>query len=180
MGHSRGSSRFPRIAGARRRVSWVFGPSGIINSISTSTNNLFSLATQLVADDLTWVRTRGELLLQLLGGDGAGEGYQWAFGICLVTENAAGIGVTAVPAPFDDIGWDGWLVHQEGSLIQASSTFENNSNTLGGTVRVDIDSKAMRKTHATDVMVALLQVTEIGAGSTMQAHLRSRALVKLP
>ena len=171
-------SRFPRRSAPGRRVSWSPGPSGQTGSISASSSNLFTVAVAATLDDLTLVRTRGELLvaMQIVGG-AAQEGFTWAFGMCNVTENAAGIGVTAVPDPQTDVAWDGWFVHEQGSLISQGTAIDESSPTLSQ--RVPIDSKAMRKTHLTDVIVAVLGVTEIGAGSTMFASLTSRILDKL-
>ena len=164
--------------GPRRQVSWLFGPSGSFGALSADSVVILPLGLQFLGDDLTIVRTRGELLLYVtVAGGAAGEGFTWAFGICVVNENAAGIGVTAIPAPFDDISWDGWMVHQQGQILTPEATL------TGGDAEVDrlvIDSKAMRKTHATDVLVGVLQVTEIGAGSTMNSSFQSRVLVKLP
>jgi len=170
-------SRFPR-TGQRRSVSWVFGPTGSIGAATASTS-VFSLGLQFLSEDLTVVRTRGELLLGLSTVTSALDGFgQVAFGMCIVNENASGIGVTAVPSPFDDIGWDGWLVYWTGALFGVSTTVDNAEGLAN--VRIPIDSKAMRKTHATDVMLGVIQFsTEIGA-AVVTAKLNSRVLVKLP
>ena len=176
MARSQSRFRSQRTGAARRRVSWVIGPTGLLQMTATS-NNLFATATQLVADDLTWIRTRGELLLQMVTASAALDGFRWAFGMAVVTENAAGIGVTAVPNPIDDVSWDGWFVYETGDLRAITTTVASDSP--GWEVRVPIDSKAMRKTHATDVVVACFGVVETGTAS-MQAALSLRGLVKLP
>jgi len=124
------------------------------------------------------VRTRGELMLYLVTADAAGSGFQWAFGMCMVSSTAAGIGVTAVPGPITDIGWDGWFVYEVGTLESASAdvTVQPGNNTAQ---RIMIDSKAMRKWKETDVAFGVLQVVERGT-ATMRASLDSRMLVKLP
>ena len=173
------SFRSPRTGNsARRRVSWSIGPSGSIN-ITASVAALFPVAAQALLDDLTLVRTRAELLVFLtLAGGASGEGFRWAFGMANVSENAAGIGATAVPSPITDIAWDGWFVHQQGQIVQVAAEgaaqFEGPHNQ-----RVSIDSKAMRKTHATDVIVGAFETTELGAGAEMTAMLETRLLDKL-
>ena len=163
----------------RRRTTWGIGPFGTLLSISTTSNNLFPASSQALLDDLTIVRTRGELLIFLDAAGGAiNEGFAWAFGMCNVTENAAGIGVTAVPNPIDDIGWDGWFVYETGTVVTRGTALEDGA--LTEMIRAPIDSKAMRKTHQTDVVVALLATSEQGAGATMTAQLRTRLLDKLP
>ena len=140
----------------------------------------FSMVAAL--DALTVVRTWGELLLQLLSADTAGingAGFRVAAGICIVTQNAAGIGITAIPTPIADIGWDGWLWYWTGGLSFGDLTAGSEGKQLGGFVRVVIDSKAMRKIRITDNLVAVIEVVETGV-ATMVASLESRVLVKLP
>ena len=162
----------------RRQVSWVIGPEGLIAAISAPTNNIFPTGTIAIESGLTLVRTRGELLVYLVTAGGANiEGFRWAFGMCIVTENAAGIGVTAVPGPITDIAWDGWFVYETGQVATQGGTLDQGS--LTSAVRIPIDSKAMRKFKESDVVLGVLEVFEQGADSVMAAHLSSRMLVKL-
>ena len=179
MAHAR-SSRFRRINGAgRRKVSWSKGPLGTVSGIVTGSSNLFPTAAQATLDDLTVIRCRGELILYLtVAGGAASEGFRWAFGMCNVTENAAGVGVTAIPDPIADAGWDGWFVFAQGNLTTRLAALEDGS--LLEMQRVEIDSKAMRKTHLTDTIVAVLGTSEAGDGSSMDAKLITRILDKLP
>ena len=161
----------------RRRVSWSPGPNGILSPASTAVS-LFPTGSQAVVDDLTLVRTRGELLLVLLTSSIAQGGFQWAFGMCVVTDNAFTVGgVGAVPAPLLDIAWDGWFFHSQGALKSPSGTIADMSSAR--VLRVPIDSKAMRKLHNTDVVIGVLETVEVGT-ATMHAELRSRLLDKLP
>ncbi len=172
-------SRFPRTRGSsRRRVSWIEGPFGEITNITTTTVNVFPTAQQFVEDDLTIVRTRGELLVGLTAGDSLNEGFKWAFGMCVVSENAAGVGVTAIPAPLVDIAWDGWLVYLTGQLNMDNTTLATASD-VSRAARYEIDSKAMRKVHRTDTVVAMFGTTIAGT-TTMQTNVTTRMLMKLP
>ena len=178
MGRIRRSS-FPRTSGAvRRRSSWSGGPEGLLGAISTSSVTLFPTGAQALLNGLTHVRFRGELLLYItVAGGAATEGFRWAFGVGIVSENAFGVGVTAVPDPIADIGWDGWLLYETGQLATSGSVLDQAAgNTV---VRVPLDSKAMRKIKASDVMIGVLSTTEIGDGSVMNGHLSSRILAKL-
>ena len=175
MAHAR-SFRSRTNAGARRHVSWDLGPSGASGNLTTSSVVVFPVASQALTDDLTVVRLRGRLQVALSIAGSAGEGFSWAFGICNVTENAAAIGVTAVPDPQLDLAWDGWFVHEQGTLFARDSTPLDDPNLMQHIV---IDSKAMRKTHRTDVIIAVFGVTETGT-ATMRADLVSRLLDKLP
>ena len=98
----------------------------------------------------------------------------YAFGLCIVTENAVGVGVTAIPSPGVDTFWDGWLYHTTGVVGLVPG------NVGGISAAVEIDSKAMRKFKNSDVMVGVVEVrTEVGAISAV-FNLETRILVKLP
>ena len=177
MPRSRGFPSRRRDSIARRKVTWTAGPGGILSPAST-TVSLFGTSQQATLDDQTIIRTRGELLLSLLTAAAAQQGFQWAFGICIVSENAFGVGVTAVPAPLADVAWDGWYVHHQGALKAGTATPAQEAS--DGTVnRLIIDSKAMRKIHFSDVVVAVLETVEVGT-ATMHAELHTRQLAKLP
>jgi len=170
-------SRLTSGAGRRRKVSWSPSPSGQITGISISSSNLLGTNQQALLDDLTLVRTRGSLLVKLAADANVEEGFIWAFGLCNVTENAAGIGVTAVPAPLTDIAWDGWFVHETGQCLQTTEVYDVADP--GISQRVQIDSKAMRKTHATDVIVGVFETLVVGTPSTLSMSFVGRMLDKL-
>ena len=110
-----------------------------------------------------------------------GDGFaQIAHGICIVSENAFGVGVTAVPSPLTDIGWDGWIWHQlTPGLFGLSVTESENVGALS-MIRYDIDSKAMRKQKSTDFLIGVSEFAgEIGA-ATLQFITETRILDKLP
>ncbi len=94
----------------------------------------------------------------------------------MVTENAGTVGgVTAIPAPLDAISWDGWFYHSQFNLFSASASI---SIADGMTVvRHQVDSKAMRKMHLTDTIVAMIQLVETGT-VVARAFLESRILTK--
>ena len=171
-------SRFSQTSGlSLRKVSWSSGPFGQTGAIAASTINAFPNTAVAVLDDLTIVRTRGQLLLQLVSASARGEGFRWAFGMCIVSQNAAGVGVTAVPDPLADIAWDGWFVFETGHLDAIDATPDPASP--GVAQVIVIDSKAMRKLHLTDTVIAMLSVTEQGTAD-MQGSLSTWILSKLP
>ena len=170
-------SRFPRNSGSSRLTAWFSGPRGETSLISGTVVEVFGTGLQALEDGLTIVRVRGELFIQLLSNPAAiGDGYEGAFGMCVVSENAFGVGVTAIPAPLADVAWNGWLVHRFFNVKGVSATLEDGP---GASARYEIDSKAMRKFKATDVLVGVLEVIEFGT-ETIQATVRVRTLVKLP
>ena len=177
MARGRHGSFQRRSGSGRRRVSWSRGPDGVLSPASTSVT-IFPVGAQALTDDLTVTRLRGDLILLLLTAAAAQQGFRVGFGICNITENAAGVGATAIPGPLTDIAWDGWFVHWTGALKSTDATPSVNGG-AGPSVRVPIDSKAMRKTHNTDVVTAVLEVEEVGT-ATMHAELNSRLLDILP
>ena len=170
-------SRFPRTGGkGRRKVSWAGGPRGDL-TITADGVSLFTVGQQATVDDLTLIRTHGELLVVMLDGSVLDASISYAFGMCVVTENAFGAGVTAVPAPFADIAWDGWMVHFQGTMFSENA---DPLSAISSANRHVIDSKAMRKTYATDVLVAVLETESETLDTETKFFLRSRTLSKLP
>ncbi len=90
------------------------------------------------------------------------EEYQTAVGMCVVSDQASAIGVTAVPTPFTDLGSDLWFVH---SIMANQFLFldATGSNPNSG-VSKDIDSKAMRKVEDGQDVVVVLENSSISAG----------------
>ena len=174
----RGSSGFRRTGGARRKTSWELGPFGSVGFTAASTS-LIPTSSQATLPGLTLIRTRGELNVALSTVTTALDGYsRIGAGIGIVSENAAGVGVSAVPSPLVDINWDGWLWYWTGSIFGVSTTVTNSEGPAN--VRIPIDSKAMRKWKETDVLVGVFEVdTEVGS-AIGTAKLNTRVLVKLP
>ncbi len=161
----------------RHRPSWSIGPSGAF-SVGASSSTIFATGAQAGVDELTLIRTRGVLVLHLSAVASANEGFAGAVGICNVTENAFNAGVGSIPTPITDIAWDGWLWYQFFSLKSVTATISDGSNAGAVVKEYVVDSKAMRKTNITDVIVGVLETTEAGA-STLNAFLDTRTLNKV-
>ena len=176
------TTRFQSRGGAgRRQVGWETGPRQEVPlSFSATSISIFSVNKIATSDGSTLVRMRGQLSAWLTSAGSAGDGFnQCAVGFCMVTENAAGVGATAVPDPIVDSGWDGWMYYRFlGPLISISTTV----TPVDGLSfqQFEIDSKAMRKWKDTDVFMGIFSVgTEQGvAVGEFQAN--TRLLVKLP
>ena len=181
MAHAR-TSRFPSRGGSnRRKTSWSAGPSQVnLPSITADGAFLWATGSQVLNDGLTMVRVRGSLGVWLEVVNAIGDGFnQVAFGICNVSENAFGIGVTAVPSPLSDVGWDGWLWHKILSPVLGFSVTEGENTGTISQLRVDIDSKAMRKLKATDVTIGVGQFLSETGTATLQFLAETRILDKL-
>jgi len=179
MPRSRGTFTHQR-SSTRRQTSWFGGPFGTV-SFSANGAAVFGTAQQAAGEGLTIIRTRGELLVYLTGGTlSALEGFRWALGIGVVTENAAGIGVIAIPSPLTDVVWDGWMVYETGhcKTPRDMSAAEGAASPMT-MARIPIDSKAMRKFKFSDVMTAVFEVdSEVGTAS-LTAELSTRILAKV-
>ena len=157
---------------SRRLTSWEFGPIGTIAPVDTGTSRVFPTGAEATEDGLTLVRLFVSLSFITSTETSVSNSMAYTFGICLVFQNAAGIGVTAIPAPLTDIQWDGWIMHRQG-LVYGGQAGAIQSLTH------QIDSKAMRKWKRTDNLVAVIETVETGV-SSFTSILQSRSLVKLP
>ncbi len=168
--------RFTRGVGraARRETSWFDIPPTSVGIGATSVNLALSLtALELAKRPFTVVRTHLQIHLntdQLI----ASELQFGAVGMCVVSDQAVAIGVTAVPTPITDLQSDLWFLHQ--ILI--------NEFTLGTAVGFDaragyqytIDSKAMRKVNDDQDVILVLEGSNVGSGMGMD--LAGRLMIK--
>ena len=176
MPSSRGFGH-PRVVRQRRLTEWDNGPG--IDTLAESPVSISSTSQVIIgsgiapAERLTVVRLHGVLELVVSTVTGATDGFTWAFGVGICSADAFAVGVTAVPGPFDDATWSGWVAHRMGALHgqTAAAPIE-----FGRTI--EIDSKAMRKMGLNEVMFATLQVGEEGT-SVMAVRFLSRVLSKL-
>ena len=173
----RSGFRHPRTgAGSRRRTSWALGPGATTaTQITVGGAAIIGLGAEAINEGMTIVRLRGQL--QILGQvfTTLGDGFHGAFGLCIVSQNAFGVGITAIPAPITDVGWNGWFYHRFIDVHRGTTDIADGS----GFQRIDVDSKAMRKIKLTDTIVAVLEVTEAGTAD-VDVYFDSRILVKLP
>ncbi len=161
----------------RHRPVWSLGPTGAF-SLGASAVSIFATGSQALVDELTIIRTRGILVLHLSAVANPNEGFSGAVGICNVTENAFNAGVGSIPTPITDIAWDGWLWYQFFSLKSVTGVIADGANANAMVKEYVIDSKAMRKTNGSDIVVGVLETTEAGA-STLNAFMDTRLLNKI-
>jgi len=170
--------RSPRIARSRRRTGWTGGPGSSVNgSLTSSVVQLIGSGLATLADGLTLIRTRGSFQCHLTSASGAGDGFHCALGLCVINENAFAVGATAVMDPIADVDWDGWFYHQFFDVHAASTTITNTGG--NAQVRIDIDSKGMRKMGEGDVVVGILESSEEGTAAA-EFWFDTRLLFKLP
>ncbi len=109
----------------------------------------------LSTEPFTLLRTRGRVMMSLDSG-GLNEHVSCAMGLIVVSENAFGIGVTAVPSPVTD-GTEDWIWHD---FFQVNSGEEAAVVNDYLTVRLSVDSKAMRKLRQGEVLVIVAEIAD--------------------
>ena len=186
MARSRG---FLRDRGSRRPnrlTSWDLGPGGTSSvSISSTSSTFLGSFVSPTQDGLTVIRTRGELLIFLTAASAQDNGITGAFGIGLATAAALTVGATAVPTPITEQDWDGWIYHRYFSLTAAAAIAASAAEApelvhpVTAALRLEVDSKAMRKVVEEDGLYAIIEVVESGTAVAL-AHFNSRMLFKLP
>ncbi len=156
----------------RRQMQWV-GASVATTTIPAGTAVLHSVlgAGALLLRPFTIVRTH--LVLHWENDVfTATERPFGAYGEIVVTDNASGVGITAVPDPDSDFDAD-WHTWQ--GLISAMLSDTSVGITMVGQ-QYQVDSKAMRKVGANDDAISVVTNTStVGAKITT----RGRFLVKL-
>ena len=138
--------------GTKRHGDWAGSvPIAGLTSLAASTAVLSQIFIPTGAGE-TLIRTRG-MFAWASDQDAAVEDQIGAIGIGIVTAQAEGVGVTAVPHPDTDSGWNGWLWHSYFStrmLVGSSIGLLLSSSIV-------IDSKAMRKVGDEERLVVVVQ-----------------------
>ena len=180
--------RSARTFGSRRSTSWGSGPKtgtdGLPVIISASGVQLGGIVAAPSLEGLTVVRMRGEMLIRLTTGSSLDDGFFGAVGVAVFTDAAIAVGVSAVQSPIAEEGWDGWLWHRyfnvfAGGVVGSGAATADNQGGESMTLRVEVDSKAMRKLPVGNSVGVVWEATEQG-GATVSWAFNSRLLDKLP
>ena len=176
MAPRRGFSRGTVVRGVRRITDWGFGPGGsAVTTISGTATLILGSGIAPVSEGFTVVRTRGSFQAFLRLVDAVNGGFHCGVGIGVTSDKAFGVGATAVPGPLSEMEWDGWMYHRIFDLHAPTATFDGAENQ--GQVQIEIDSKAMRKMDAAQVMFMALETVESGT-ATASIFAETRVLVK--
>ena len=159
----------------RRLTTWIQSADQTFFNNATGAktiNQSFAMDGSVLAPDATFVRVRGVLTIapQTAAAD---LDFAGALGFGIVSDQAFGIGITAVPGPVTDASWDGWFVWMPFSYrleVVGAPT-----DTLILLKDFIIDSKAMRKIHGNETLVVM---TESVSGA-FTASVQFRMLAKL-
>ena len=164
----------------RRKTGWFEGPSQKPEfQITAAGSVLWALGSLALGDGLTTIRIRGMLTVNLVVTTSVGDGFDsCAAGICYVTGEAFAAGIASVPTPLSDMDWDGWMWHQILGRFRGAETTEVARFPMEAG-RFPIDSKAMRKSRAGDVLIGVFEAGAETGASTLGFSADTRILDKL-
>jgi len=172
-------NRFPNRRPNKRIAKWAFGPDAQEQTIEAATVTAWSTFVTTGEPQETIVRTRGFIEFILTAVTTPGGGFSGAVGLGKVTIEAANAGVVSIPSPVTDADWDGWFWHSFFQIHSITGTIADGANAAAVSLRIPIDSKAMRKFTDQDAVVGIIEtVREIGV-VTMLVSAEVRHLVKL-
>ena len=149
-----GSSRFTR--GPRKAVDWgASAPQAASTNVPGSSAVLLEVFLPIAGGE-TVIRTRG-MLGYKSDQIAASEIQLGAFGIAVVSEQAATVGITAIPHPSTDAPWGGWFYH---TYLMSEFVFSSAIAFQADFMHtIVIDSKAMRKIDEDDRIVVVVENT---------------------
>ncbi len=84
----------------------------------------------------------------------ASERVIGAFGLCVVSQEAAAAGAASIPGPFTEAESDLWFVHQ---YLYSSMVFGDATGFRKLDQQYEIDSKAMRKVTEEEVVAIMIE-----------------------
>ena len=161
----------------RRETAWLGGVVAQTAIAAPGTAVLVSSlnAAALALRPFTVVRTRGSILV-VSDQSSATEDQEVGWGVAVVSDQAAAIGITAVPTPVTDSDSDLFFAYEMlfGSIRVASEIGKQQS--YPGDMLI-IDSKAMRKVNDSEDVVDVLETSGTSEGCTIITFFRQ--LVKL-
>ncbi len=160
---------------ARRQSDWAFIGAGHTTMASAGTAVVVASlnASALALRPFTVVRSHLELII-VSDQTAAAERQIAAAGLCIVSDQASAIGVTAVPTPSTDAGSDLWFAHQwmfnDFEFVSGVGIHPNAGR------RYTIDSKAMRKVNGDEDLLLVMENVLTGGSVVGSA---GRFLIKL-
>jgi len=159
--------------GVRRKTDWfASAPLTAPVAVAASSAVLLEVAVPFDVGE-TVIRIRGLVSVrsdQVV----ASENMLGAFGIGIVTEQAATAGIASIPHPVTDGGWDGWMWH---TYFADRFTFLDSSGFSDGVSprHYVIDSKAMRKVDGNERLVVVVEnSTATGINVTSMERILSK------
>ncbi len=163
----------PRGRPASKRLTDWLGFSIGENSFATTGGTIIASlnAAALAKRPFTVVRTY--IAWQMVSDQAAAIEEQFgALGLCVVTDQAAALGVTAVPTPSTDIGSDLWFAHAVLMGTESNLTDRTRDGSRGV-----LQSKGMRRVNPDEDLLIVAEFSNTGGGFVLATG--GRILVKL-
>ncbi len=176
------SRRFPHQGRSRRATTWDSGPNQTKATLSATGKTIWTNGVTLVGDsEVTIVRTRGQLIIQVNLATSASDGMNGAVGLGIVSSEAFAAGAASVPGPFSQPDWQGWFWHEYWSVygVAAQSAGQDVARNANVDQRIVIDSKAMRKLKFNEVIFGCWEVAAETGTAAIIVQADVRQLVKI-
>ncbi len=166
-----------RMVASGRKTFWFSG-----TEVRTTLASASSVAIQtslnagaLALRPFTIVRTRGYIAVRS-DQSAAAEDQNWGYGQIVVSDEAVGVGVSAVPTPDAQSG-SSWIVYERGAgrFLFISGIGVDPRQMIDGTYR--FDSKAMRKVEEGQDLISVVEASALSDGFVITSF--SRTLIKL-
>ena len=153
----------------RRLTDWTStAPEGGWSGLSASTAVIDSSFTTVSGDPETIIRSVGQFAVQT-DQIAASEEPFGAVGLCVVSDEAFAIGVTAVPTPYVDADSDLWLFHQ----FWATGVFFGDGTGFASLLqRYTLESKAMRRISGDQVLILVVENASVLHGCEYRLDMR--------
>ena len=152
---ARTRTRFVRGPGVRRKTFWArSAPDAANTTLAAALAVLDSTFTPDNEGD-TLIRTRGMITVMSDAPLMGTEDFVGAVGMCVVSAQAAAIGITAILTPYTDADSELWAVHQYFTYRQIFFTAASFSHNVGAVF--EFDSKAMRKVDEGSVLAIVVE-----------------------
>ena len=161
--------RFTSSSRSARLTQWIGPPDQAYVNVAGGGATLVSSST--FEEPITLIRNRGVFSVAPQS-PAADLEFVGAIGIGIVSAEAVAIGITAIPTPFTDADWGGWMVWRSFAGVW------DVSSDIGRAISswtLEIDSKAMRKISPNEAGVLVVE-SQSGA---IQVADGVRQLIKL-
>ncbi len=159
--------RFNRVGHTKRLTSWdATSPETTYIPLAAATVALDS--TFVSIGPQTIVRVRGQLAVST-DQDVADEDPFGAVGLCIVSDEAAAVGVTAMPKPYIDAESDLWFMHE---FWTASVRFGSTVGFARVEFNLRLDSKGMRRFSEDQTIVLMMENAAAASGANYRLDLR--------
>ncbi len=165
-----------RVVFAKRRKVWRTLPGGRADLTASGTTSLIAGLGFTTAE--TILRIRGEVLVNFDPGavPVADDTVQIVLALGLISSDAFAGGVFPDPADEPGYPWLYWSAH-----IMIATAASANNNPFAGSIRVPVDTKAMRKVKPNETLFWAFQYGDIAGTPPLTLGVgASRVLIALP